>query len=165
MSTIDELLGNPTNFVTRVIEALKTDGIDVSKLELDHICYRVKTQSEYEHYQKELAQLGTLLTEEPIGGRLISTYKLETPIQVGDREIHLVELPAPHEKKPYPTGLQHAEFVIGSSFEDFMGQYPGKWFDILKVSKPINPDIKKQYIGFAVKFHQNSLEYVIKYEQ
>ena len=163
---IDNLLGNPVSFVTQVIDALVSEGIDVSELELDHVCYRVKTQTEYEHYQTELAKLGTLLTEAPIGGRPISTYKLEKPIKVDNREIYLVELPAPHPDKPHSMGLEHAEFVIGDiSFEEFMNQYRGKWFDISKVAKPINPDIKLKYNDLTVKFHQHSLEYVIKHEQ
>ena len=165
MESISILLGDVFNFLTKIISTLQKEGIDVSKCELDHICYRVESNEKYEEYKQKLSALGELLTETEINGRLISTYKLKEPIEFKGRKIFCVELPSPKEGVHYPEGLEHAEFVIKDSFEDFMSKHPNVRFDTKDISKPINPDISITYKGFSVKFHHKPLEYVIKYEQ
>ena len=165
MIDIRKLLGDVDGFLEKVIASLNADEIDVSKYELDHVCYRVESQGEYKQFKSKISRLGECLTEIEIGGRLISTYKLKEPISFRKRKIYLVELPSPKEGSPYPKGLEHVEFVIPDSFDEFMKKHPNVKFDIEGIAKPINPDIKIKYPEFSVKFHHKPLEYVIKYEQ
>ena len=44
---------------------------------------------------------------------------MKIKLKVGNREISVVELPSPKQGTFYPTGLEHAEFVIEESFEDY----------------------------------------------
>jgi hypothetical protein len=46
-----------------------------------------------------------------------------------------------------------------------MKKYENINFDTKWMQKTINPDASKKYDWCEVKFHQNTLEYVIKYEQ
>jgi len=150
-------------FLEKVLVALEADKIDISKYELDHVCYRVSSAEDYKKYQTELSKLGTLLSETEINGRNISTYKLLEPIHFQDREISVIELPSPKEDKPHPEGFEHVEFVIQEKFEDFMAQHPDIKFDLKDADKEINPDIRINYDGFTVKFHHMTVEYKIEH--
>ncbi|MFT7615249.1 MAG: putative metalloenzyme YecM [Candidatus Woesearchaeota archaeon] len=161
--SIETLLGNVHSFLDTVFLKLVDEKIDISTYELDHVCYRVERQSQYQQLKNELGKLGELLSEEQIGGRPISTFKLTKPIIYKDREIWCVELPSPKEEKFYATGFEHVEFVIDTDFEMFMKAHPNQQFSTRAISKEINPDVSLQYDGFSVKFHQQSLEYVITY--
>jgi len=165
MSPIETPITSPTTFLDKLFSSLAEVHIDVSTFFLDHICYRVETAEEYERYKNMLADYGTLLSETMVSGRLISTYKLHEPIVYKDRRIPLLELPSPKPGKHYSKGLEHAEFVIDTSFENFMAMYPEVQFETKDLKKEINPDIRISFDGYSVKFHQQSLEEVIKFEQ
>jgi uncharacterized protein len=94
---------------------------------------------------------------------MIATYRLDEPIRYQDREIWCVEIPSPKAGSPYPTGWEHAEFVIDTTFDEMMAEYPGIRWHTGSMSKEINPDISIKYPGLSVKFHHHTLEYVIEY--
>ena len=165
MYTVEELLGNPNEFLKKIFDSLKKDKVDVSKLELDHICYRVETLGRYNELRESLLELGSLLTESQIGGRAISSFKLNKPLIYKDRKIWCVELPSPKKGSFYAEGYEHVEFVIDLDFNKFEDLHSNVEFDKRAISKEINPDIIIKYDGFQVKFHHNTLEYVIKYLQ
>ncbi|KAJ3412604.1 hypothetical protein HDV05_000472 [Chytridiales sp. JEL 0842] len=107
----------------------------------DHICLRVASEEEYLRRKQEFQDLGSdLLTETPVGGRLIATYKLpkQYAIEVEDgdylglpngrekaewveerfgktgrRMVDVVELPAPKKGAKYESGWEHVEFSLG----------------------------------------------------
>lgn len=160
---IDQLLGSALPFLEKLFHQLAKDGIAVSDYEMDHICYRVASESRYEALKQQLLGMSSLLGETMIGGRPIATFRLAAPIRFRDREVWVLELPAPKPGSPYPEGYEHVEFVIDGSFEDFMGRYPQLTFQTKAMQKPVNADIQLEYDGFGVKFHRQSLEYVIKY--
>ena len=162
MHSLEKLLESPHPFLNRVFSSLDEDDIDISSYELDHICYRVETNERYDELREKLLEVGILLTEAQIGGRAISSFKLDKPIIYRNREICCVELPAPKPKRSYVEGYEHVEFVIDVSFEEFMAAHPKISFDMGASTKEINPDITIDYDGFVVKFHHNTLEYVIK---
>lgn len=156
-------LPSPHSFLSHIFHTLETLKIDVSRLELDHLCYRVETWERYEVLKKMLETEAELLKETMINGRPICTYKLKEAIRYEAREIWVLELPAPKDGSPYQEGFEHVEFVIDTSFEDFMQRYPHITFDTKAMGKAINPDIGIEHDGARVKFHHNSLEYVVKY--
>jgi predicted metalloenzyme YecM len=165
MKSIETLLGDATPFLEKLFASLEHEKVDVSKYESDHICYRTETNDRYEELKQKLSEFGTLLTETRIGGRMISTFKLSAPIVFGNRKIWCFELPSPKEGRFYPEGYEHVEFVIDISFKKLMDMYPDVKFDTRAISKDVNSDVSISYEGFAVKFHHNTLEYVIKYLQ
>lgn len=151
------------SFLSHIFHTLEILKIDVSRLELDHVCYRVETLQRYEALKKMLETEAELLGEKMISGRPICTYKLKHPIRYEAREIWVLEIPAPKDGSPYKEGFEHVEFVIDTSFAEFMNIYPHISFDTKAIGKAINPDIWIEYDGARVKFHQNSLEYVVRY--
>jgi predicted metalloenzyme YecM len=162
MSSLEKLLGSTDPFLEKVHLGLEKSSVDVAGLELDHICYRVETCRRYLELRNTLITYhGTALSEAWIGGRPITTFRLRRPILYMAREIFVLELPAPKEGSFYEEGFEHAEFVIDLGFEDFIAKHPELSFETKGLVKEINPDIALKYDGFSVKFHQNSLEYVI----
>mmetsp|Transcript_38851 Transcript_38851/g.116797 ORF Transcript_38851/g.116797 Transcript_38851/m.116797 type:complete len:346 (-) Transcript_38851:33-1070(-) len=162
--------------------------MDVSGYQADHVCWRTESQEEYEQLKSSLCSVGDeceLLIESEIGGRLISTFRLATPLDCGDcRSIEVIEIPSPKNGRAYRSGLEHVEFVIGNgiagvsplsdeqhldAFDNLMKKYPEvNWSEKAK-EKKINPDvsIKVEIEDFghcSVKFHLIPLADVIKYE-
>ena len=154
---------NPDPFLNQIFNALNKLSLDCSNYELDHICYRVETLERYNLLKEVLASNNELLTETMIGGRPIATFKLKKPIVYKARNIGVLELPAPKPGSFYPEGWEHVEFVVGEDPTAFMKHYPELPFLTKGLSKPVNADVVLKFRGFAVKFHEHSLEYVIKY--
>ncbi len=160
-----DLENQAIEFVQQTLADLSQRNVDVSSFEMDHICYRVETQERYEECKIFLQTRGTLLTEAPIGGRPIATYRLHQPIQHGDRKVFCIELPAPKPSTHYPEGFEHAEFVIHTDFSTFLDQHSNLEFDCSAMNKDRNPDIRLGLTaGSSVKFHRQTLEKVIEEE-
>lgn len=155
-------LPDHTPFLDELFAHIEVDSIDVSGYFMDHICYRVATLLEYEEMRVKMSEIGILLSEKEIGGRPISTYRLHEKLRYGDREISCIELPSPKEGSPYRTGWEHAEFVIDEGFDTFLARYPHLEWDRRALVKPINADVSRKYDGMSVKFHLQSLEYVVE---
>ncbi len=166
MADLHEVIGEPSIFLDEIFKLLGEIGIDTSRFECDHVCFRCATEQEYKHKQKELEKLGTILSEAVIGGRLITTYKFNQPIVYKDRKIRLIELPSPKGGSPYATGLEHAEFVIDKPFDLFMRAHPAVKFDTRGMDKARNADISVKLAGgrYTVKFHHQPLDLVIEEE-
>lgn len=145
---------------------LDRTGIDYKSLYLDHICFRVAAQKEYEAMKTFLLENNKLLVEQQIQGRLIATFNLSSPVLFPDRTIDVLELPAPKLGSNYPTGFEHVEFVWPDRLEQLMDQYPYLAWDKKGLSKPINRDLRLALdSGCSVKFHEQSLEQVIAIEK
>lgn len=157
------LLGDPTLFLNRLFAELSSRGLDASDWPLDHVCYRVETEERYGYLKEQLLGLGKLISDKVIGGRPISVFLLEEPYGYQGRRIDCLELPAPKPSKSYREGYEHAEFVLAEALEDFMSRHPQLGFDIKGLQKAINPDLRLNFGDINVKFHRQSLEYVIKY--
>lgn len=159
---IYNILGNPENFIGNLLCKLNKAGINVQQFEMDHICYRVETEKKYNEIKKALLNYGVLLTEKEIGGRPISIIKLDRAIQFRNRKISLIELPAPKAGSYYKEGFEHIEFVIGEDPKNFIKRYPEISFDKKGLDKKINADLRINFGDCSVKFHQHSIEYVVK---
>ena len=163
--TLDSIIGDPKIFLDQIFLKLDDIGLVVDKYELDHICFRVKTNAEYKEKQKELNPLGELLVESMVGGRLISTFKLHEPIVYQNRKISLLELPAPKPSHSYPTGLEHVEFVTKEPLQKIVDRYPQYSFQVFGIHKKINADITLVLGEHCIRFHNQSLEEIIKLEK
>jgi len=164
MNSINSILANPQPFLDNLFKDLKDTQIDVEKFELDHICYRVETLERYNELKKLMLEISSLLSETLISDRPISTFKLFEPISYLDRDIWLIEIPAPKEGAFYIEGFEHAEFVIDQQIEHFMTLYPNIEFNTKSITKPLNPEVGVKMEKSNVKFHELSLEMVCEIE-
>ena len=161
--SINQLLGDAIPFLDCIFQYLTLKKVDVTSYELDHICYRVETEQQYQYLKKELSNLGELLAESQIGGRAIASIKLEKPILYQNRKIGVIELPAPKKGSFYKEGFEHVEFVIHTPFEDFLKAHPHLNFLTKDLKKSVNQGVTLKETDFSVKFHHYTLEYVIRY--
>lgn len=152
------------SFLNQVFKDLKSTPINVDELELDHICYRVETNERYQELKIIMQEISDLISENIISNRPISTFKLNKPIEYKDRDIWIIEIPAPKEGSFYPEGFEHAEFVINQELHSFMSLYPDIEFNTKSITKTINPEISLKLRKTKIKFHEMSLERVCEIE-
>ncbi len=160
------MLENPTIFLDKMFQGLEKLEIDLTDNHLDHLCYRVSTEIEYQEKKEELLKDNLLLIESCVNGRLISTFKLNQPIKYKSRIIDVIELPSPKKNTQYITGFEHVEFVIKESFDEFIKKYPHVNFDTISANKDFNPEIRVEIDqNISIKFHHLPLEKVIEIEK
>ncbi|RYZ67052.1 MAG: hypothetical protein EOP09_11685, partial [Proteobacteria bacterium] len=64
-------------FLEGLFQDLEKAGVLLpSHWRIDHLCYRVDSLARYEIVKTEFVKFGRLLTESPVNGRPIATYKL-----------------------------------------------------------------------------------------
>jgi len=161
---ISSFLKQGTEFFENLLGAMAGLGFEGEELRADHLCYRVATSDKYDVLKNFLSPHAELLTETPVNGRLIASYRLHQPFTSSRGPIPLVELPAPKPGRPYPTGFEHAEFVIHESFASLMGRHPHLKFSPSE-PKPLNCELGLGTPAGQAKFHQLSLERVIEIEE
>lgn len=162
---LNDIITDPTLYLHRLFKKIELIKLDVSAYYLDHLCYRVSSVDEYDLKKKDLFNHGTLLAESLVNGRPIATFKLFNPIKYAKREISVIELPSPKKNSPYPSGLEHAEFVVPHPLHVILKKYPSLPFDISGIDKKINADITLNFHGECIRFHEKKLEEIIRLEQ
>ena len=164
MSELFNIIGDYELFLEKLFRDLKASGIDLLResSELDHLAYRVETVSRYEELKSEFSKIGTSISENIINGRPISIFVLHKPVDYEGWIIKYIELPSPKQGSPYLEGLEHAEFVLRSSFGDFMSQHQNLKFDTSNSGDVINPDVKLSFDGYSVKFHLKPIDEVVR---
>ncbi len=164
MDELKKIIGDYDIFLDSVFAMIEDIDLDVEKLPVDHLCYRVETLNEYEEVKNLLSPLGHLLTEAEINGRPISTFKLHQAIVYKNRSIPMIELPAPKEEKAYKSGLEHLEFVTKEPLQKIVNRYPMVAFETYGIHKKVNPDITLKLGAYCIRFHNDDLETIIKKE-
>lgn len=152
-------------FMRTLTAKLVEVGIPARSLKSDHLCFRVGTSEEYDIYKAIISRHGELLTEAMVNGRAISTFRLTSPFQTEFHEIPLLELPAPKQGTSFPTGFEHAEFVVKECFETFRTKFP-----LLNFTEGGNQTLNPELClslgqGVQAKFHHLSLDRVIELEE
>ncbi|TDN59935.1 VOC family protein [Scandinavium goeteborgense] len=87
-------------------------GLDIAKLNADHISLRCHQNATAERWRSGLEQCGELLSENIINGRPICLFKLHEPVCVAHWQFSVVELPWPGEKRYPHEGWEHIEIVL-----------------------------------------------------
>ncbi len=162
---IKAIIGDPHLFLDQLFGMLSDIELNVEKYELDHLCYRVASADEYTEKKKALSSFGELLIESMVNGRMISTFKLHEPIVYKNRKIALLELPSPKPNHSYKSGLEHVEFVTKEPLQKIIDRYPQYSFEAFGIHKKINADITLKLGDYCIRFHNQSLEDVIKLEK
>lgn len=162
---IEGILPSPDSFLQQLFQEIKESGADLSKYTIDHICYRTETKEDYNKLKNQLLPHGELLTEKPIGGRPIATFRLQKPFIFKHHKIELLEIPAPKPGRFYPEGYEHIEMVIDREFSDFMALYQQLEFDTRAIGKEVNPEVRVKFPSGSVKFHHHPLDFIISFER
>lgn len=151
--------------VEAINKGLDAAGIKREELALmDHIGYRTETLEEYKKVLEELRTLGKDMGEIVIEGRPISIIALDEPLETGGWTIPFLEVIAPKASSPYPSGLEHAEFVTVRLLSDFEKAHPDLNFIRDAMGRKINPELKYREHGISVKFHRLSIGSVVEIE-
>ncbi len=152
-------------FLKNLLGQVSAKKIALSAAAIDHLCYRTATVEEYEDVKTRLQASARLLGENLIGGRRIAAFKLSYPLRFQEAAVDVFELPEPKKGSPYPTGFEHAEFVVKETFSEFKTKHPRLEFDDSGAMKPSNPELRVRLDGgISLKIHAQSLEDVIAAE-
>ena len=151
-------------FLEKIFLILEEKEIDISRWQIDHLCYRTSSLENYAEIKSVFSKLGELLVESDVNGRDIATYKLHEPVVFRNYTIPLVEVPAPKKGKDTPEGFEHIEVVIDIEFHEIMKKYSQFTFDTKALSKKLNPELVLKFSDCSIKFHHMSLEEVIEIE-
>jgi predicted metalloenzyme YecM/FMN phosphatase YigB (HAD superfamily) len=165
--SIQKIVSDGEKFLCELLQEMQDLGISLSQIPsavIDHLCFRVASDQEYQFYKQKFSDHGILLIETPVGGRPISTFRLLHPIVVGAHSIDLLELPAPKLTSPYSLGFEHAEIVIRTSFEKLQSSFPRLSFKVAG-GRNLNAELCLKTKKGGIKFHYLPLDRVIEIEQ
>jgi predicted metalloenzyme YecM len=150
-------------FIGKILEKLDALGVDVSKLEMDHIGYQASSNEDYDRLKPEFNTLGKQVSEIIVGGRRVGIYLLSAPIKCKQYIIPAIELVAPKDGQVCSSALNHAEFVIPVGFDSFIQKYPNLPWDVSKTNQPMFPMIiLKLDDDIQVKFHLKPVLEIVK---
>ena len=93
------VLDNYSQFLDKIMQKIGELGIDVSKLNLDHIGYQAESNEDYDNLKAQFLELGVELPENIVGGRRVAVYELKTPLKYKQYVIPAIELIAPKKDK------------------------------------------------------------------
>lgn len=148
-----------------LLDAEKAGIFLASNWMMDHLCFRVASTEDYITYQKLLKPYGSLLSEEHINGRPISTYLLHKPFWVESFLIDTIELPYPKAGTHYDTGFEHAEFVVDQAFSTITATLKDTDLQYSLGKNAFNRELKvKLNEKTQIKFHHMSLHSVTRLE-
>lgn len=163
---IKEIVGDLDQKVASINNALERVGIERHELsQLDHLAYRVETFDKYQEMKEALAAVALKLDETMVAGRPIAVFELHSYIQSGGWTIPYIELPAPKDGSPYKEGLEHAEFVVVGSLDQFQRNHPELPFITKALDRTLNPELGLKTDTAAIKFHEQPIGAVIRIEQ
>jgi|GEM_PF-318054 len=157
---------NGSIFFEKLLQELERLEVDPTSLSHpDHLCLRVASLAEYESYKLSVsAGGGKLLTETEVNGRPIATYRLPEAFETRQGPVFLLEIPAPKPGSPYPTGFEHAEFVLREGFARFSARHPRLSFSGAE-PKILNAELGLITAHGQAKFHSSRLDRVIQIEE
>jgi len=105
------------------------------------------------------------VAETIVNTRLISIFKLYSPILYKNFEIKCIELPAPKKNNTYKEGWEHAEFVI-LNLKKFIKINHETIFNHKAMGQDINPELALQVDKhYQIKFHPLHILDVIEKER
>jgi predicted metalloenzyme YecM len=159
IKNLESFFDNLKNEVERTGLEFKSDWF------IDHICFRTSSLKEYKDVVLHYTNEHELLIESPVGGRLISTFRLNQPLLFMGYQIPLIEIPMPKEGRVTRSGYEHIEIVITESFKELQAGYPEVKFLTHALKKEINPELEIEMKDCSIKFHHQSLEEVIRFEK
>ena len=146
------------NFDTFASSLIEQIPFDVSKLELDHFGYQASSAQDYENLKDQSLTLGQLISENIVSGRRVGIFKFIEPLKYENYRILGFELVEPKEGQICESELDHLEFVIPISFDEFLKMHDNAEWDLYAKDREEFPKITlKLNNGKSVKFHTKDI--------
>lgn len=155
---IKKIIGDYKIFLDKIFSNLEGAGFKFSEFrELDHLGYRVESLERYYELKKSLAEFCETYSDKEFAGRPVLVCKLKAPLVYGEFKIEGIEVLAPKINNKFKEGLEHAEFVMETTFEEFLEKHKDIKFNLDAYGRRENPELIIEFENCAVKFHEQSL--------
>ena len=149
---------NLNNFIDKTLTQLQQLNIDVTNLELDHFGYQTSSKDDYESKKTESQQIGKMASENIVGGRRVCIIRLLKQHLYGNFEISGIEIIEPKDEQVCLSSLDHLEFVLKESFENFINKYKTVSWDTTALERPEFAKLSLRFgDGSGVKFHLKNI--------
>jgi len=133
-------------------------NIDLSKLELDHFGYQTSSKEDYERLKVECMQLGSLVSENIVGGRRVGIFRFNIPFKYSSYLISGFELVEPKEGQVCNSELDHLEFVINCTFDEYIENNKDVEWDLTAKDRDEFAKIVIKFMnGKSIKFHTKNI--------
>ena len=153
-------------FAHPLIQRMADFGLMRDIKEIDHACYRVESLAQYDFIKNQLDSIATLLTEAPVNGRPIATFRLSKKISLHHGfSLDVIEIPAPKPGSPYAEGFEHLEAVTAMDLTAFRDRHPKHQWNTANFHAELNREISLRWDVGLIKFHELSLAKIIEFEQ
>jgi len=145
-------------FIDTKTKQLMDLTLDVSNMELDHFGYQTSSKEDYDTKTLEVSTIAERKSENIVGGRRVGIYKLNEPYKYKGFTILGFELVEPRDGQVTASRLDHLEFVLPVSFEDYIASNPQVDWDTRAMNRP---EFAKLVVNFedgtSVKFHLKNI--------
>jgi predicted metalloenzyme YecM len=149
---------NLHTFIKQKLDQLQSQNINVLDLELDHFGYQTAFKEDYDTKTKEVNTIAVMKSENIVGGRRVGIYKLNTPYIYENYTVLGFELVEPREGQVCNSQLDHLEFVLKSSFDDYIAKNTTVNWDTTAMTRPEFAKLTVKFEdGTSVKFHLKNI--------
>ena len=136
-------------------------GVAEELVQNDTLCLQVPSNERYTQVKAELAELGELISENEVNGRLIAVFELHRRLSSSGWSVSFVELPQPKTGSE-SEGVRHLQFVTRTGIESFRAKFCELDFD--DRGNPRNRLLEINDDGVVVRFHDKNMGAVIALE-
>ncbi|MCD4756175.1 VOC family protein [bacterium] len=144
-----------SNFADSLIFQLP---FDISNLELDHFGYQCSSAENYDSFKVESQQIGNMISEEIVSGRRVSIFRFKDRFKYKSFDILGFELVEPKIGQVCESELDHLEFVIPVSFDEYLMTHENANWDISAMEREDFPKIVlKLNHDKSIKFHTKNI--------
>lgn len=149
---------NLQTFIDTKLKQLNDLKLDVTSLELDHFGYQTSSKEDYDTKTLEVSEIAERKSENIVGGRRVGIYRLNQPYKYNGFVISGFELVEPREGQVTDSSLDHLEFVLPVSFDDYVASNPQVDWDTTAMSRPEFAKLTVKFEdGTSVKFHLKNI--------
>lgn len=163
----EDSFDDPQPFLKKIFSNLRSVGISIEHLQIDHIAFRTSTQADYDYYSSSADKIGRSLGELLVRGRAVGIWALDKPLYFEQFAVPFLEIIAPAQgDREYQNILEHVEFVIPEKLSDFKKRYSKVSFNLKNFENPINSELILLFPNDCnVKFHEHPIDWVIEEEK
>lgn len=111
---------NLQTFIDTKLNQLNALKLDISNMELDHFGYQASSKDDYETKTIEVSTIAERKSENIVRSRRVGIYKLNQKYEYKGFVISGFELVEPSEGQLTESRLDHLEFVLPVTFEDYV---------------------------------------------
>lgn len=148
-----------TKFLDELVANITKLGIDLTGAKLDHLAYYTTSSEDYDNLKPQFEKIAELRKEPIVSGRRVGVFEFKTPLEYKDQQITAIELIEPKPGQIVKeSALEHAEFLLPVSLEDFISKYPDVDWDKSNLNRGKFPMLKLKLTETTqVKFPKNPI--------